>query len=99
MSQPSRDPDSHKTRSIPGVFARDLGLSVAGRPLLVDADFALAAGRKAALGGRNGSGKSTLVQTVLAISETGRPPDHVELSGGLQLGPGTVLAAVRQDVQ
>jgi macrolide transport system ATP-binding/permease protein len=99
MSQPSRDPDFHKARPVPGVFARDLSLSVAGRPLLVGADFALAAGRKAALVGRNGSGKSTLIETILAMSEAGPPPDHVELSGSLQLGPGTVLAAVRQEVQ
>jgi ATPase subunit of ABC transporter with duplicated ATPase domains len=72
---------------------------VAGRPLLVGAGFAVAGGRKVALVGRNGSGKSTLVDTALAIAESGHQPDHVELSGSLQLGPGTVVAAVRQDVQ
>ena len=99
MREPSRESATNQHTSVSGLFARDVGLSVAGRPLLVGASFAVAAGRKVALVGRNGSGKSTLLETVLRVAEEGRPPDHVELSGRIQLGPGTVVAAVRQDVQ
>jgi ATPase subunit of ABC transporter with duplicated ATPase domains len=82
-----------------GLFAAGLHVSVAGRPLLTDATFAVAGGRKVALVGRNGSGKSTLIETVLALAREGRPPEHVEISGSLQLGAGTTVAAVPQDVQ
>jgi macrolide transport system ATP-binding/permease protein len=99
MREPGREFTPHQGTSVSGLFARDLGLSVAGRPLLVAAGFAVAGGRKVALVGRNGSGKSTLIDTVLSMAESGLPPDHVELSGSLQLGPGTLVAAVRQDVQ
>jgi macrolide transport system ATP-binding/permease protein len=99
MREPGRESTHHSENPVSGLFARNLGVSVAARPLLADATFAVAGGRKVALVGRNGSGKSTLVETVLAVSEGGAPPDHVELTGRLRLGPGTAVASVRQDVQ
>jgi macrolide transport system ATP-binding/permease protein len=99
MREPNRVFATHQDTSVSGLFARDAGLSVAGRPLLVGASFAVTGARKVALVGRNGSGKSTLIETVLRVAEDGRPPDHVELSGRLELGPRTTVAAVRQDVQ
>jgi macrolide transport system ATP-binding/permease protein len=82
-----------------GVAAADLTLSVAGRRLLDGAAFAIEPGRKAALVGRNGSGKSTLLATIQSVADTGRPPEHVELSGSLTFPPGAVVASLAQSPQ
>ncbi len=81
------------------IAAADLRLSIAGKPLIEGASFAIPRGRKVALVGRNGSGKSTLLDTLQAVSSGGRPPDHVELSGRLSYAPGTVLASLPQSPQ
>ena len=49
-------------------------VTVAGRTLVSDADFAIERGQRVALIGRNGAGKTTLIETVLgdAPPETGR---------------------------
>jgi ATPase subunit of ABC transporter with duplicated ATPase domains len=82
-----------------GVVARGLTLAVPDKELLSDATFAVPSGRRVALVGRNGSGKSTLLETILALAATGAPPPHVELRGGLELGPGTRVAGLPQSPQ
>jgi ATPase subunit of ABC transporter with duplicated ATPase domains len=82
-----------------GVAAAGLTLSVAGRPLLVAAAFALAPGRRVALVGRNGSGKSTLLATLQSVADARPLPDHVELRGALTFAPGTVVASLPQSPQ
>ena len=79
-----------------GITAAGLRLSIAGKRLLDGAGFAITSGRKVALVGRNGSGKSTLLETLQSVSDTGRPPEHVDLQGSLTYAPGTVLASLPQ---
>src|SRR5262249_43163532 len=79
-----------------GISAADLRISIAGKLLLDGVGFAIPTSRKVALVGRNGSGKSTLLETLQAVADTGRPPEHVELRGSLTFTPGTVLASLPQ---
>src|SRR5215471_20871400 len=96
MAQPQRPATPSPAA---GITAADLRLSIAGKVLLDRAAFAIPACRKVALVGRNGSGKSTLLETLLAVADSGRPPEHVELSGSLTFAPGTVLASLPQSPQ
>jgi ATPase subunit of ABC transporter with duplicated ATPase domains len=96
MAQGQRNPNPSPAA---GITAADLGLSIAGKVLLDGAAFAIPPGRKVALVGRNGSGKSTLLDTLRAVADSGRPPEHVELRGSLTLAPGTVLASLPQSIQ
>ena len=96
MAQAQRPPTPSPAA---GITAAGLRLSIAGNALLDGAAFAISSCRKVALVGRNGSGKSTLLETLRAVADSGRPPEHVELSGNLTFAPGTVLASLPQSPQ
>ena len=99
MQRPRRPTPSGSEEAGAGVFAHGLDLSVAGKQLLTGASLAVPAGRRVALIGRNGSGKSTLLETIRHLAESGLPPPHVEVRGGLELGPGTRPAWLPQSPQ
>jgi iron complex transport system ATP-binding protein len=67
--------------------ARQLAVSVAGKPVVRDLDFALAAGERLAILGRNGVGKTTLLHTLAGL----RAPQsgEIRLAGDsyARLGP------------
>jgi ATP-binding cassette subfamily F protein 3 len=63
-------------------------VSVAGRTLVTDADFAIERGQRVALIGRNGAGKTTLLETILG--ET--PPEH----GRVKIGHNVTVAYYSQ---
>ncbi len=66
-----------------------LSLRIAGRPLLEDADLAVAAGQRVGLVGRNGCGKSTLLRTIIGEIQ----PD----GGQVRLAPRARLGYVAQE--
>ena len=73
----------------PLLKARDLAVSIAGRPVLHGISFDLAPGEILALTGESGSGKS---MTALAVM--GLLPDHASATGSLTIGDGENLLAL-----
>ena len=68
---------------------RNVGLTFGGRPILDDAELAVAEGEQVALVGRNGSGKSTLLKIAAGMVEA----DH----GERWLQPGTTIRYLPQE--
>ncbi|HRX37265.1 MAG TPA: ABC-F family ATP-binding cassette domain-containing protein, partial [Aestuariivirga sp.] len=68
---------------------RNIGLTFGGRPILEDAELAVAEGEQVALVGRNGSGKSTLLKIAAGMVEA----DH----GERWLQPGTTIRYLPQE--
>src|SRR4029453_6152089 len=75
--RPAKGAVLHVTHRPPAVDARDLTVSLGGRPTLRGISIQVAQGEVVALLGANGSGKSTLVRTLVGLV----PPQ----AGGIEL--------------
>src|SRR5213595_2423428 len=68
---------------------RGIGLTFGGRPILENAELAVAEGERVALVGRNGSGKSTLLKIAAGLIEADK--------GERWLQPGTTVRYLPQE--
>ena len=68
---------------------RGIGLTFGGRPILENAELAVAEGERVALVGRNGSGKSTLLKIAAGMIEADK--------GERWLQPGTTIRYLPQE--
>src|SRR6185295_7349739 len=71
----------------------DLGVSVAGRPLVSDVSFSIGKGERVGLIGESGSGKSLTASAVMGLL-----PDELAASGSIRLAGKELMGASEREL-